>query len=408
MWLFSSSELNKPQAPPVRNPFKALLRFLSVYSNFDWNKWAVGATGLIALPADSISAACEEDIGTETDSCFDKGSNRLQSMESPYSQGNPSKIAIVNNYRARLFLQPLPAHTIGKPSSRRRNSETDEEDGFSDIDAGESPAAPAARVTTAEDTRRLSTESKLSGRKRMNSLMQSRQGNPSPVAHGEVCILDPTKQWTNLFTAESYQGKSRRPSVKESESSHFTPATQQNILHQLFSVGLQNMKESIEASSLWSEEDSGEADGDRVMCVVKRTFPVLSKASPMETSTLLNGAVLGTLLRTDINELAKSFADAEAALGKKVCIVLCYFDHSTSAAATSFTKHLIIISFHHIIFLSSSTHFAISLSVIIRTSQMRTDAVEEVILRTVADKGPQNVQDITDMLENVPAAIGDN
>jgi hypothetical protein len=34
--------------------------------------------------------------------------------------------------------------------------------------------------------------------------------------------------------------------------------------------------------------------------------------------------------------------------------------------------------------------------------------VEEVILRTVADKGPQNVQDITDMLENVPAAIGDN
>lgn len=39
---------------------------------------------------------------------------------------------------------------------------------------------------------------------------------------------------------------------------------------------------------------------------------------------------------------------------------------------------------------------------------MRTDAVEEVILRTVADKGPQNVQDITDMLENVPAAIGDH
>jgi hypothetical protein len=43
-----------------------------------------------------------------------------------------------------------------------------------------------------------------------------------------------------------------------------------------------------------------------------------------------------------------------------------------------------------------------------RTSQMRTDAVEEMILRTVADKGPQNVQDISDMLENVPAAIGDN
>jgi hypothetical protein len=39
---------------------------------------------------------------------------------------------------------------------------------------------------------------------------------------------------------------------------------------------------------------------------------------------------------------------------------------------------------------------------------MRTDAVEAVILRTVADKGPQNVQDITDMLENVPAAIGDD
>lgn len=39
---------------------------------------------------------------------------------------------------------------------------------------------------------------------------------------------------------------------------------------------------------------------------------------------------------------------------------------------------------------------------------MRTDAVEEAILRTVADKGPQNVQDITDMLENVPAAIGNN
>jgi hypothetical protein len=325
MWLFSSSELNKPQAPPVRNPFKALLRFLSVYSSFDWNKWAVGATGLIALPADSSSAACEEDIGTETDSsCFDKGSNRLLSMESPYSQGNPSNIAIVNNYRARLFLQPLPAHTIGKPNSRRRNSETDEEDGFSDIDAGESPAA---RVIPAEDTRRLSTESKLSGRKRMNSLMQSRQGNPSPIARGEVCILDPTKQWTNLFTAESFQGKSRRPSVKESESTHFTPATQQNVLHQLFSLGLQNMKESIEASSLWSEKDSGGGDSDRVMCVVKKTFPVLSKASPMETSTLLNGAVLGTLLRTDINELAKSFAEAEAVLGKKVCNALCCLGH---------------------------------------------------------------------------------
>jgi hypothetical protein len=316
MWLFSSSELNKPQAPPVRNPFKALLRFLSVYSSFNWNKWAVGATGLIALPADGMSGACEEDIGTETDSsCF----NRLQSMESPYSQGNPSNIAIVNNYRARLFLQPLPANTIGKPSSRRRSSETDEEDGFSDVDAGESPAA---RVTPAEDTRRLSTESKLSGRKRMNSLMQSRQGNPSPVAHGEVCILDPSKQWTNLFTAESFQGKSRRPSVKESESTHYTPATQQNVLHQLFSMGLQNMKESIEASSLWSEEDSGEADSDRVSCVVKRTFPVLSKASPMETSTLLNGAVLDSLLKTDINVLTKSFAEAEAVLGKKVCTVL--------------------------------------------------------------------------------------
>jgi hypothetical protein len=354
MWLFSSSELNKPQAPPVRNPFKALLRFLSVYSSFDWNKWAVGATGLIALHADGISAACEEDIGTETDSsCFDKGSNRLQSTESPYSQGNLSNIAIVNNYRARLFLQPLPAHTIGKPSSRRRNSETDEEDGFSDIDAGESPAA---RVTAAEASRRLSTESKLSGRKRMNSLMQSRRGNPSPVAHGEVCILDPTKQWTNLFTAESYQGKSRRPSARESESAHFTPATQQNVLHQLFSMGLQNMKESIEASSLWSEEDSGEADSDRVMCVVKRTFPVLSKASPMETSTLLNGAVLGTLLRTDINELAKSFAEAEAVLGKKVClctVLLLRSLHLYHCTTVNSYYHLIILSSNHYLMLSS-------------------------------------------------------
>lgn len=342
MWLFSSSELNKPQAPPVRNPFKALLRFLSVYSSFDWNKWAVGATGLIALPVDSISAACEEDIGTETDSsCFDKGYSRQQSLESPYSQGNPSCIAIVNNYRSRLFLQPLPAHTIGKPSSRRRNSETDEEDGFSDIDPGESPAA---RVIPAEDTRKLSTESQLSGRKRMNSLMLSRQGNPSPIAHGEVCILDPTKQWTNLFSAESCQGKSRRPSVKESESTQFTPATQQSILHQLFSMGLQNMKESIESSSLWSEEESGEADSDRVMCVVKRTFPVLSKASPMETATHLNVGVLGTLLRSDVNELAKSFAEAEAVLGKKVCTV----PLKINAAATSFT-YLIIMSSYYLL-----------------------------------------------------------
>lgn len=38
--------------------------------------------------------------------------------------------------------------------------------------------------------------------------------------------------------------------------------------------------------------------------------------------------------------------------------------------------------------------------------QMRSDAVKEMILQTVADKGPQNVQDIADMLESVPIAVG--
>lgn len=32
--------------------------------------------------------------------------------------------------------------------------------------------------------------------------------------------------------------------------------------------------------------------------------------------------------------------------------------------------------------------------------------MKEMILQTVADKGPQNVQDIVDMLESVPVAIG--
>ena len=55
-----------------------------------------------------------------------------------------------------------------------------------------------------------------------------------------------------------------------------------------------------------------------MMSVVKRTFPVLSKAFPAETSTLLNGAILGTLLRTNTNAVATSFVEAEAVLGKKV------------------------------------------------------------------------------------------
>ena len=33
--------------------------------------------------------------------------------------------------------------------------------------------------------------------------------------------------------------------------------------------------------------------------------------------------------------------------------------------------------------------------------------MKEMILQTVADKGPQNVQDIADMLESVPVAIGE-
>lgn len=32
--------------------------------------------------------------------------------------------------------------------------------------------------------------------------------------------------------------------------------------------------------------------------------------------------------------------------------------------------------------------------------------MKDMILQTVADKGPQNVQDIADMLESVPVAIG--
>ena len=313
MWLFSSSELNKPQAPPIRNPFKVLMQFLSVYSSFEWNKWAVGATGLIPLPSDSILALGEEDIGTETDSsCFDRSSCRLQSNESPYALGSPSCIAIVNNCRARLFLQPLPAHAVTESSSRRRNSETDEEDGFSDIDPGDSAST---RISLLEDNRRLSTESKLSGRK----LQMGRHNNASPVANGDICILDPTKQWTNLFASEALQGKRRTSLIlKESDSAQFIPETQQDTLHKLFSIGLQNVRESIEASSLWSEEDNGDADSDRVMSVVKRTFPVLSKAFSAETSTLLNGAILDTLLRTNTNAVATSFVEAEAVLGKKV------------------------------------------------------------------------------------------
>ena len=325
MWLFSSNILSNSDdaSSLVNDPLKVLLLFLNVFSRFEWNKWAVSAAGLVPLPSLSPlnSHSEEDDIGTETDSPCQSQSNPHSSVAvdaypSPVTSDSPLS-AIVNKYRDRLRLE-LHVNCILKKkirSPRVHNGDTDEEDNSCDSTPKESRelVPKGERDQEEEDTEETTTAPTLP---MIGSVVAGKDTSHSHV-EGEIVVLDPTKQWTNLCVGSSKEQQRAGPLRVEDREA------QQESFRNIFLFGSKSIQQTVESACKLDGSDSDISDAERVMKLVTESFPGLCKSVQVREASILvseevSGAIIASLLRTDVPELKATLNLAEATLSPKV------------------------------------------------------------------------------------------
>jgi hypothetical protein len=321
MWLFSSNILRNPDntSSPPCDPLRVLLLFLDVFSRFEWNKWAVSAAGLVPLSSVSFSNfnSEEENIGTETDSPCQSTPHSSVSVDaypSPVTSDTPLS-ALVNKYRDRLRLTAHASCIIEKKSSssspRPHNGDTDEEDNSCDSTPKESrePVPKGERDEEHETT--VTATSPMIG-----SVVAAKDRIASHL-EGEIVVLDPTKQWTNLCVGTEGRGAGlTRGEDRERKA-------QQEILRDLFVSGSKTIQQTIESVCKLDGSDSDISDVARVMRLVTETFPGLCKAVQVKETLIsiseeVSSSIIEGLLRTDMSELQAALSHAEATLSPKV------------------------------------------------------------------------------------------
>lgn len=347
MWLFSSNILcnSEESSPSVCDPLRVLLLFLDVFSRFEWNKWAVSAAGSVPLPTVNLlnSHAEEEDIGTEIDSPCESStphsSVAVDAYPSPVTSNTPLT-AIINKYRSRLSLETHVSSIERKSiSPRPHNGDTDEEDNSCDSSPKESrePVPKGEREEEDEGTTTAATSP-------MTGPVLAAQDAHSSHLEGEMVVLDPTKQWTNLCVGSKERGAGplRGGDLQ----------AQQESLRVLFALGSQSILQTVESVCKLDGSDSDVSDTARVMRLVTESFPGLCKAVQVRESSLLiseevSNVVIAGLLRTDVAELQATLSHAEATLSPKVrCPPRLYLYCSCSPSPFLFHNLSLHISLH--------------------------------------------------------------
>ena len=341
MALFSSNFLNDATSEQVQEPLKILLRFLDIFSRFDWANWAVSVAGLIALPHSSPTAPAigiaagtnpmgmsrDEDVGTETDSPLSSAipsplsSSSCESEAYPYPVvGDANLTGIINQYRVRLRLSSLSEED--NTPIRQLSTDTDVEDCSCDYDKNRMKM------------RRQSGLSKLEpGELRRGSVQSSGGAVEVPPTEDEeklsqlmqwgMIVLDPTKNLTNLC-------------VSDSTSTQVSKYKQQEALKRTFAAGLVIVKrtidaleapfkffdETVETPDLNKEDKSSAA---QVAGIVSQIFPTLSKLTAIKESlsALHNGAVVDAAelvdrLQKDSSSVHNNLQYAEEAMAAKM------------------------------------------------------------------------------------------
>jgi hypothetical protein len=335
MWLASSRFLNDITSEDSielerkegrgGNPFRVLVRFLEIFSRFDWSKWSVSVTGLVPVSMSDVAPEVETKI-----------------VEDYVVECDPKLATIVNKYRDRLisdFHRRLQEQ-IELEKSSMPASVPDRDQFYCDVADQERDLEYIDQFSGGldQESPKGNSESKQesNGRRAANVRKTGSVFDLLPVDYvrGEMCVLDPTRPQTNLCmlsktsakrTSESNWRGSKYPHCPHpSEGS--LPA-QQEVLTNMFKIGLQVLKESIEvAMSRPPQQDTpdGPVGLSPSIELLGAAFPILTQSTAFHQTILsVNHKEIGTdadvshiagMLRTDTFVLESCLAQAESIL----------------------------------------------------------------------------------------------
>ena len=347
MALCSSNILYDSSSDPIQEPFKVLMRFLDIFSRFDWINYAVSVTGLIVLPSSSVpSELRDEDTGTETDSPMYSSapsplsSTSCESEACTYPVVGSSNLsaklsAIVDKYRVRMSLTSLSDDIDDQGPHRLHSVDTDvEDDSFCDerdkqkrglrINTHKDQVAGFPRMRS--DMEHIAPGGGLRG---MHALLSESDIKMVSLSRTGLIVLDPTKGYSNLCTTNT---------------TAVTPDTHlvhQECLKSMFASGLSTIRQSLDATDIALKDScfeevcsaSGEADMMRgtntsaaeVMKIVRQIFPAMSEMTALKESMMaftsgagIDGSVLPNLVQNSTVHLSSTLRYAENAISSKI------------------------------------------------------------------------------------------
>ena len=346
MALCSSNILNDSSSDPIQEPFKVLMRFLDIFSRFDWINYAVSVTGLIVQPSSTLQSELrDEDFGTETDSPMYSAvpsplsSTSCESEACTYPVVGSSNLsaklsAIVDKYRVRLSLTSL-SDDIDDGPHRLHSADTDAEDN----------SCYDEKERQRRDRRLFACQNHVVGFPRMRSDMEhiapggSLKGMQALLSESDiklaslsrtgVIVLDPTKGYSNLCATNS------------TAMTHDGHLRQQECLKSIFASGLSTMRQSLDATDIALKDScpeelssaSGETDTIReistntaeVAKIVAQIFPVMSQMTALKesmmaytTGTGIDESVFPSLVQSSSVHLSSTLRYAENAITSKI------------------------------------------------------------------------------------------